>query len=328
MKRPLVSVLTPTWNRSSYLRRVWDGLNAQTYRNFEWIVADDGSTDDTAITLSELRAKSTFPVLIIRASVRIGKARMDNQAVAQARGEFILWNDSDDYLLPHAIERLVAVWESIPEERRSEFVGVTALCRATNQDISIVLPQVGQFDMTWNDLSEKYGVIGDMLYFTKASALKGQPFPVVDFVIPEGVVWSALGNLKARVIPEVLKVNEYRTHNAVSFTGKMEYNRGRAYALAISEHNLRMYPRRVRSRLWKLINYIRYSLHGEIDMHEAIKLWGNNSSLFSFILILPISYLFVLKDRAQGKVRKTHREFLAAQNRVVITHDRAGHPYK
>jgi glycosyltransferase involved in cell wall biosynthesis len=323
--QPLVSILTPTWNRGPYLRRVWEGLNSQIYKHIEWIVANDGSSDGTENIIRELAALSEFPVTLISASLRIGKARMDNEAIAQARGEFILWNDSDDYLLPRAIERLIAAWDSIPPECKDEFVGITALCDAGKGGLSIALPQSGHFDTTWNDLSETHNVIGDMLYFTKASALKKERFPEIDFVIPEGVVWSALGHMKTRVLPEILKVNEYRTPNSISFSGKMEYNRGRAYALAISENNLRMYPRRPLSRLWKLINYIRYSMHGEIEPRGAIKLWGENSSLFAFFLVLPIAYLFSLKDRAQGKVRKTHREFLAAQRRVVITHDRASH---
>ena len=71
-------------------------------------MADDGSSDETASVVGELADRSDFPVLLIQSNVHIGKARMDNEAVARASGEFILWNDSDNYLLPNAIERLVA----------------------------------------------------------------------------------------------------------------------------------------------------------------------------------------------------------------------------
>lgn len=320
---PLVSVLTPTWNRAKYLRRVWEGLCGQTYKYFEWIVANDGSTDETEATLRDLAARSNFPIIIINASVHIGKARMDNEAIAQAHGEFILWNDSDDYLLPSAIERLVASWNSISKSKQDEYVGVTALC-AAGTEILTPLPPIIPLDTTWNDLAGIHHINGDMIFFTRTRRLKENPFPEVDFVIPEGVIWSTIGNEKTRLLQEVLKVVEYRTPNSISFSGKMEYCRGRAYALAISVRNLQYYPRSLKSRLWELVTYIRYSLHGEISLRSQMRMWGDNSSSSLFLLLWPMGCLFALKDQLQRKVRKTHREFLAATLSVKITYVRLG----
>ena len=81
---PLISVLTPTWNRASYLQKVWEGLNAQDFQNFEWIVANDGSQDDTVEVVRALAQKSSFQVTLISASQRVGKSRIDNEAVGAA----------------------------------------------------------------------------------------------------------------------------------------------------------------------------------------------------------------------------------------------------
>ena len=86
---PRISVLTPTWNRAEYLNRVWKGLNAQNFRDFEWIVANDGSQDDTIEVIRELAHKSDFSVTLITASQRVGKSRIDNEDVAASRGAFI-----------------------------------------------------------------------------------------------------------------------------------------------------------------------------------------------------------------------------------------------
>ena len=319
---PLVSVLTPTWNRAVYLERVWKGLCSQTYKNFEWIVSNDGSTDDTESVVRLLAAKSDFPVILISANVHVGKARMDNEAVGLASGEFILWNDSDDYLLPHGIENLVECWNSIPASDRGNFVGVTAFC--ATQDGSILTPLLEQVprDTTWNDLSQKHKVTGDMMNFTKASALKSCPFPEVDLVIPEGVTWTTLGSANVRVRPDVVMIKEYRAVNAISFSGKQEYCRGRAYAMATSERNLRSYPRPLKVRLWKLITFIRYSLHGELSYQDQVSLWGENSPRFLWALMCLPACLLALKDRLQGKVRRTHREFMAASRIVIITSQR------
>lgn len=317
-ENPLVSILTPTWNRDAYLDRVWNGLNSQTYKNIEWIVCDDGSSDDTANKLTDLRAKSTFPVTIISANVHIGKARMDNEAVAHSHGDFILWNDSDDYLLPGAIQQLIATWNTIPEIARKDYVGVTALCANERGVISTSLPYDGQFDTTWNDLREKYKVSGDMLYFTKSSVLKKHPFPEVDFVVPEGVVWTSIGNKKIRIQPEILKIVQYEALNCISFSKKMEYCRGRAYSLAVLEKNLKDYPKKNKVKLWTLITYIRCSIHGDLSFKILKKLWGRNSLFMLISIIAPIAYLFAAKDLVQRKVHKTHREFDVAKKKVVI----------
>lgn len=313
---PLISVLTPTWNRANFLERVWKGLDSQTYRNFEWIVADDGSSDETASVVHELAGRSDFPVIFIQASVHVGKARMDNEAIMQAGGEFILWNDSDDYLLPFALEKLVTAWYSIPESERGDFVGVTALCADEGGAILTPLPFTGCFDTTWNDLAEKHKITGDMQNMTKASAIKAYPFPEVDFVVPEGVIWTTLGDYRIRICPEIIKIVEYHAPYCISFSGKMEYCRGRAYAMATSEHNLRFYPRGLKTRIWRLITYIRLSLHGEISLRDQVRMWDKNPLKDIFLLIYPMGWLLVVKDRLQGKVKKTHQEFLTAKNSV------------
>lgn len=319
--QPLISILTPTWNRSDYLDRVWQGLNSQTYKNIEWIVCDDGSTDNTAAKLIELRGKSTFPVTIISASLHIGKSRMDNEAIAAVRGEFVLWNDSDDYLLPEAIEQLVACWFSIPSINRDDFVGVTALCGNEQGVISTSLPVEGVFDTTWNELRGKSQVVGDMLYFTRSRYLKENPFPEVDYLVSEGVIWTLIGNMKTRVLPEVLKIVQYGAPNCVSFSNKMEYCRGKAYASAILRENLKGCPKSVRLQAWDLITFIRYCIHGEIPIREAAHLWGANSSVFTFIMMVPFSCVLALKDTLQGKVKRTHRDFQRACESVVISVD-------
>jgi hypothetical protein len=73
-----------------------------------------------------------------------------------------------------------------------------------------------------------------MLQMTRADLLKRFRFPEVDFVVPGGSVWTSVSHLKVRVLPEVLKIIEHRAPNAISFSDKQEYCRGRAYAMAIS----------------------------------------------------------------------------------------------
>ena len=75
---------------------------------------------------------------------------------------------------------------------------------------------------------------------------------------------------------------------------------------------------------WKLITFIRYSLHGEIGIMDQIRLWGNNSLHNILLLLWPIALILVLRDQMQGKVRYTHRDFNAASEMVLISYSRMG----
>ena len=132
---PRISVLTPTWNRATHLPKVWEGLSQQIFENFEWIVANDGSEDNTISVVKELAERSSFPVTLINADRRIGKSRMDNELVKCAHGEFILWCDSDDVLFPNALEVLIGAWYSLPESERDHFMGITALCDTAEEGV-------------------------------------------------------------------------------------------------------------------------------------------------------------------------------------------------
>jgi len=317
------SILTPTWNRAKYLTRVWNGLNRQTFRSLEWIVADDGSSDETPSVISQLAASCSFPVTYIRADRHVGKTRMDNAAIKQARGQFILWCDSDDWLLPQALERLRETWNSIQTDQRVSFVGLTALAATeAGGAIENPFPGAGYTDVSWNDLAEVHRVTGDMVFCARAEALKKHPFPEVDLYIPESVVWTAIGDRPTRLVPEVLKMVEYYSSHAVSFTGSMSYNRGRAFSLATTTRNLKSYRQSWRTRMWRLIMFMRYSLHGEIAPRAALRLWGDNSSAISFWATFPIALGLAIKDQVQGKVKMTHREFLNAKEAATISVER------
>lgn len=319
--KPLISVLTPTWNRAGYLTKVWEHLAAQTFKDFEWIVANDGPSDNTVDVVRELAAKSDFPVTLINASCRVGKSRMDNELVNCASGEFILWCDSDDYLLPNALEVLVNTWQSIPHDDREEFCGVSALCDTESGVLGIKFYRSQDpVDLSWNELH--YKLKSDHVIFIRAELVKAYPFLEVDFLIPESSVWIKIGTRKTRFLPVALKRVSYREANCLSYSGNMSFNRGNAYAMALNREYVSSLLDKT-TYLRRAINYLRYCKHGEIPFVKALRLWQAKwADVLLFSVVLPISELLALKDTLQGKVRKTHREFLLAQAKVKIETER------
>jgi len=315
--KPVVSIITPTWNRGLYLEKVWESLKSQSYQNFEWIIGNDGSTDDTCARVKNFSEKSSFPITIISASLRIGKSRMDNEAVRIAKGEFILFCDSDDYLLSNALEMLTNTWNSISENEKDEFSGVTALCDSNNGILDKMYPGSKYTDIKLNDLLSKMQF--DMVLFGRADELKKNPFKEVDYLISETSVWNIIGVKKTRYIPVPLVYKNYGSDNCISYSGLMEYNRGKAYAMSASKSVNSSSNMTIKKTLWRLITYIRYCIHGEINIVDAWRMWGvKGIEMMHVFIVFPLAIILSIKDQIQGKVRKTHRNYLKAEKEVQI----------
>ncbi len=291
----------------------------QTYRNFEWIVGNDGSNDDTIEVVRELAARSNFAVTLINASCRVGKSRIDNEMVTVASGDFIIWCDSDDCLMPYALKTLIDAWESIPGNQRRDFCGVSALCDTESGVLgNKFYDNKNPVDITWNDLFNKLG--SDLVIFTKADLVKEHPFLEVDFLIPESSVWSVIGKQKTRFVPNVLQRKKYKEVNCLSFSGVMAYNRGYAHALALSESGNKKSILMV-EKVRRMVNYLRYCIHGDIGFKKAMSLWSAKPfQVLQFLLLFPFSALLAWKDQLQAKVIKTHIEFeIAAKSAKIDT---------
>jgi len=316
---PLVSVLTPAWNRASYLEKVWQGLHAQSYRNFEWLVADDGSTDGTEEIMHSLAARSGFPVVYIQADRHIGKPRMDNELMARASGDLILWNDSDDWLLPQALEKLVKAWCDLPLEERDSYIGITALCSDPDGKLqSSKFRFVENTPTTWNALCYQNQVEGDMCFLINKSRLAKARFLEVDFMITESSFWKQFSGMKTVLMPEVVKLMDRSAVNRISLSGKMEYCRGKAYGLALAEGTPSEYPTRFRRRIWLSITFWRYAYLGEISLLKALRMWRGSVPRIVHLTMAPIGWAFAVKDLMQRKVFRTHRDFDMAQNVVRV----------
>lgn len=102
---PLISVVIPTHNRSSLLRRSIQSVLAQTFRDFELFVVDDASTDDTS---EMVRGFSDPRLHYIRLEKNRRAAAARNVGIGQARGQFLAFQDDDDIWLPHKLETQLA----------------------------------------------------------------------------------------------------------------------------------------------------------------------------------------------------------------------------
>ena len=112
-----ITVFTPTYNRAYILSNLYHSLQRQSYRDFEWLIVDDGSADDTeTLVASWQKEENFFPIRYCKQE-NGGKCRAINRGLKEADGELFFTVDSDDYLTDDALWK-VAKWESeLPKDQ-------------------------------------------------------------------------------------------------------------------------------------------------------------------------------------------------------------------
>ena len=161
----LISVITPTYNRAYILGKCYESLVRQTSNAFEWVVVDDGSTDNTQELVQSFIEENKIKIKYIKQE-NGGKHVAHNTAVLNSQGELVVCLDSDDVLTENAVERAIAFWQ---ENAQPHNTGILAKRgdMVDRKPICSELP-AGVGESTLFDLSNKYGFEGDtILYFRR-----------------------------------------------------------------------------------------------------------------------------------------------------------------
>ena len=156
------SVFTPSYNRAKTLPRLYEALKKQTYRNFEWIIVDDGSADNTKETVEKFISDRPDFNITYKYQTNKGKHIATNVAAQIAKGEFFITIDSDDSVKDNALETFINEWNKIPDEDRSKYKGISCrTCNESGKTNGCPLPSE-RFDCSDLDLRLKYKIDGEM----------------------------------------------------------------------------------------------------------------------------------------------------------------------
>jgi len=302
MSNPVFTISTQTYNRMHRLPRVYESLKTQTFRDFEWVVVDDGSTDGTDELIRQWQQESDFPIRYFYQQNR-GKHVGFNWAVREASGEFLLSFDSDDSCVPNALERFKSHWDSIPD--KENYSTVSALCMDNRGNvIGTKYPKdvvdAGSFlDQFRFRSSERWGI-------NRTDVLRQHPFPEVpgERFVTEALVWNRLSlKYKARFVNEVLRIYHPEPGGLVSSLDRIRVQSPRGARLYYSE--LSDMPLPVPQKTRAIINYIRFSLHAHnsvsdlmADTHHRVLAAG----------LLPAGFLAYQRDRYRLRREQTPQE--------------------
>ena len=205
-----ITVFTPTYNRAYILENLYHSLQRQTSMDFEWLVVDDGSSDNTQTLVETWQQENNpFPIRYHKQE-NGGKCRAINKGLELARGKLFLNVDSDDYLTNDAIEKILS-WESVlPED--GNFCAVAGNLGTGPQETPNA-PLPGEyFD---GNAFDRYGVVEGERAFAFYTEIHRQylyPDCPGEKFMTEAVTWNRMAHdgYRIRFYNDIIWIYEYK----------------------------------------------------------------------------------------------------------------------
>lgn len=290
----MLTIFTPTYNRAYILPKLYESLREQSCYDLEWIIVDDGSTDDTmSLVEGWTRASNPFPIRYHR-QPNGGKHRAINRGVELARGDFFFIVDSDDRLPSDAVETILRETKRISDD--ATFAGLVGLRGALDGTPSGDLG-TESFDNHLRTIRHRRGMMQDMAEVFRTDYLREYSFPELEGerFCTEALVWNRLDRqYRFRFLNHVIYLCEYRDDGlSAKYMSLLYHSPWSALTYHLELARDRELP--LRTRLRSIISVWRYyDLISPAERPRMPRLWT---------LLRPIGRYFRKKDQRRYATR-------------------------
>ena len=230
-----ITVFTPTYNRAYILNQLYTSLQRQTYSDFEWLVVDDGSVDNTEELIQRWIAENNVFQIRYYRKENAGKCSAINMGLGLAQGELFFTVDSDDYLTDDALEKIVSWEAALPKDQK--FCGVagnlgTSKCVTPNKIFDEPF-----FDGSALDRYKKVDGERAMVFYTEIH--KQYPYPIFEGenFLTEAVAWNrmAADGYRIRFYYDIIWIYEYREDGLTEAGNTVFLDNPKGYGLWLRE---------------------------------------------------------------------------------------------
>ena len=204
------TVFTPTFNRKELLEKLYKSLQKQTFKDFEWLIVDDGSTDGTKEKVKKFLCEKKLDIKYYFKE-NGGKQRAYNFATEKANGELFICLDSDDEYVENGLEIILKYWKKY--EKNADIAGMGYLSTYPNGGIIGSSFPEKEMISTQFEIYNKYGVKGDKGIMFRTEIIKKYKFPVFEDekFITEAVVYNRIcEKYKMVYVNEKIEIKEYQ----------------------------------------------------------------------------------------------------------------------
>jgi glycosyltransferase involved in cell wall biosynthesis len=260
VKHPRISVITPTFNRAHTLPALRASLVAQDFKDFEWIIVDDGSSDDTSVLLETWKREGGIGMVVITRE-NGGKHRALNGGINAASGEWIFIVDSDDKLPASSLRTLDSfAKEADANPHACGIMGLKTYSdgRVVGENLPVNVRYANALELTY-----RYGIRGDKAEAYKADVLKKFPFPEFEgeCFLTEAVVWYRMARAGWTLLlcQEILYESTYHADGLSAQSLRIRIDNPKGTLLFYKEEIEGDLP--LSGALREAANYVRFSLH-------------------------------------------------------------------
>ncbi|MGV0935954.1 glycosyltransferase family 2 protein [Empedobacter falsenii] len=281
----MITIFTPTYNRAYILPQLFESLLNQTNKNFEWLIVDDGSTDDTKELIEQFILKADFKIQYIYQENQ-GKHVAINTALDYFDTSYFLTIDSDDYLKNNVISLIYTKIKAIDDI--DDIIGVGfPLVMKDNQNNNSQFKE--EFIATPIQSTYIYNIYAEYTFVYKKNIIKQYRYPVFpnEKFLLESVLTNRLKNhYKILHTPESIVVGEYMNDGLTINRKNMLTKNSKGAALAYLEKaNNPMIP--LISRKMFLKNYWDFeSLHNPSKLSKFLKIKSFKLRLYLIIYLM------------------------------------------
>lgn len=251
-----ITVFTPTYNRAYIIEMLYRSLQRQSFKNFEWLVIDDGSSDNTTDLVNGWIGENNFFPIRFFSKKNGGKYRAINQALDLAQGELFFIVDSDDYLADNALERIV-FWESTIEDK-NRFCGVmgnmgNSVLHSPNRPLGSEYRDITAFERyqecTYNVVDGERAVA----WYTNIHKKYKYPEFEGEKFMTEAVTWNRMAHdgLLIRAFDEIICIFEYQDDGLTKSGSRLFINNPQGFGLWLREKaEFLNYNRKKKMQMW------------------------------------------------------------------------------
>lgn len=294
-----LTIFTPTYNRIKYLPILYQSLLNQTFKDFEWVIVDDGSTDCTQEQIEKWSQENKIQIKFLRQE-NAGKHIAINNGAAIASGDLFFTVDSDDYLAENAVERIYFHWNNVHQlqkESKNRIIGLGANRVYPNGTVIGGVVNYDILDTDLLDLRFVKNVKGDKAEIYLTSVVKNNPFPKFEgeTFCPESLIFYRLAEkgYTLRFFNENIYVGEYieggLTRGSFSTIRRGPIASLRSYADVVGFSKVSFYI-----KIKYAILFWRFSFYDKKQSGwDKVKMLPN----FIYSIFYPIGLLFYLKDK-------------------------------
>ncbi|WP_082680424.1 glycosyltransferase family 2 protein [Caviibacter abscessus] len=275
----IFTIFTPTYNRKDKLKRLYDNLLEQTYKDFTWLIIDDGSRDGTKEIIKDFIGLDVKYIYKSNA----GKQRAYNDAIEIADTKYFICLDSDDYYTSDALYKIKKILDKSDEK----IAGLAYLSKYENGDIigtKFNVKRANHFD-----IYNKYKVTGDKGLCFKLEILKKYRFKVFENekFTTEAYLYNKIArDYEMLCLNEYLEIKEYLENGLTSKYDKLLTSNPKGQALYYNDMFYHSKNIVIAAR------YIKFSL---IARYSFFKILKDSNAKLCTILALPVGIYMYLK---------------------------------